>query len=124
MMLFANLLSVATDVDGCEWPIYATAVLEDIAFWKFSNNPPNSASMADAITFIIMMHYTRNGTFYWGIACIGVLDFAPMKKIHLLCFVPLVLRCRMHPNICGEPFRFLCILLQVVDVLRFSLKTE
>ena len=31
------------------------------------------------------------------------------KNIHLLCFVPMVLRCRIHPNVCGESFWFFCI---------------
>ena len=57
-VMFAALLSVATSVVGCWWPIYARAVLVDVAFWQFSNNPPNSASSADAITLFIMIHYT------------------------------------------------------------------
>ena len=31
-MLFATLLSVATGVGGCEWPIYDRAVCIDVAF--------------------------------------------------------------------------------------------
>ena len=52
----------------------------DVAFWQFSNNPPNPASVADAMTFLIMLHSTCTGTFYGGIYCIGVLDFGPRKK--------------------------------------------
>ena len=71
-MLFAALLFVATDVGGGWWPISARVVLMDVTFWKFSNNPPNSTFMADAITFIIMLHSTYAGPFYDGISCIGV----------------------------------------------------
>ena len=52
----------------------------DVAFWKFSNNLPNSASMADAMKFLIMLYYTCTGTFYEVIVCIGVLDFGLRKK--------------------------------------------
>ena len=55
---FVAVLSVATGVGGRECSIYARAVRMDVAFWKFSNNPPNSASMADAMAFIVILHYT------------------------------------------------------------------
>ena len=42
--------------------------------------------------------------------------------IHLLGFVHLVLICRMHPNICKEPFHFFCILILLLDVWRCNLK--
>ena len=80
--------------------------------------------MDDAIKFIIMLNSTCTGTFYGGIICIGVLDFGPRKKTHLLCFVPLVLICSMYPNICGEALRFFCILLVHLDVLHCNLKFE
>ena len=89
----------------------------DVAFWQFSTNPPNYASVIDAMKSLIMLHSTCTGTFSRGIACIGVLDFGPGGNIHLLCFVPLVLICRMHPNICGESFQFFFILLLRLDVL-------
>ena len=123
-ILFAAVLSVATGVGGCEWPIYSGTVLMDVAFWQFSNNPPNSDSMADAMTFLIMLHYTCTGPFYGGIYCIGVLDFGPRKTIHLLCFVPLCLICGMHPNICGESFYSFCILLLHLYVLRCNWKID
>ena len=47
---------------------------------EVSNNPPNSASVADAMPFIIILNYACTGLFYGSIACIGVLDFGPMKK--------------------------------------------
>ena len=100
-MLFAAVLSVATGVGGCWWPISARYILLDVDFWQFSNNPPNSASLADAITFFIALYSTFIGPFSGGIACIVVLDFGPRKNIHLLCFVPLVLVCIMHHNISG-----------------------
>ena len=52
----------------------------DVAFWHFSNNTPNYASVADAITFLVILHYTCTGTFLGGIDCIGVLDFGPSIK--------------------------------------------
>ena len=51
-----------------------------VYFWKFSNNPPNYASVADSMTSLIILHYTCNGPFLGGIDCIGVLDFGPSKK--------------------------------------------
>ena len=79
-MKFAAILSVSTGVGGCWWPIYARALLIDINFWKFSKNPPNYASMDDAITFLIMLYSTCTGPFYGGISCISVLDFGLKKK--------------------------------------------
>ena len=38
--------------------------------------------------------------------------------------MPLVLICRMHPSKCGESFRFFCILLLRLDVLRCNLEIE
>ena len=101
-MIFAALLYVATGVVGCEWPISARSFWIDFVSWKFSNNPPNSDSVPDAMSFLIMLHYTCTGTFSVGIACIGGLDFGPGKNIHLLCFVPLVMICRLHANISEE----------------------
>ena len=105
-MLFAAVLSVVTSVSGCWWPISATAVLMAVAFWQFSRNPPNSASVIYAIIFFIILHSTCNGLFSGGISCIGVLDFGPRKKILRLCFMPLFLICRLNLSKCGESFRF------------------
>ena len=46
-MLFAIVLSAANGVGGCQWPISARNVLMDVAFWKFSNNAPNYASVIE-----------------------------------------------------------------------------
>ena len=122
-MLFASVFSVTTGVGGCEWPISDGAVCMDIVFWQFSNNPPNSASVLDTMTFLIMMNYTCNGPFYGGIAFISVLDFDPRKKY------PSTMLCasgsdifKMHTNICGELFLFFCIMLLHLDVTRCNLK--
>ena len=96
----------------------------DVAFWQFSNNFPNYASVDEAITFLIMLHSTCTGEFWGGIDCIGVLDFGPRKNIHQICFVPLVLICMMHPNKYGESFRFLRFMLLCLDMLRYNLKIE
>ena len=52
----------------------------DVALWQFSNNTPNSASVDDAIIFLIMMYSTYIGPLSGGISCIGVLNFGPRKK--------------------------------------------
>ena len=57
-MLFAAILSVATNVGGCGWKISARAVHMDVFFWNFSENPPNHAFMADAMTFLSILHST------------------------------------------------------------------
>ena len=124
MMLFDAVLSFATSVGGSGWTISSRAVLMDAASWKFSNNPPNSASLADSMTFFTMLNYICTGPFFGGIAYNGVLDFVPRKNIHRICFVPLILICSMHPNICGESFRFFCIVLMRLDFLRCNFKIE
>ena len=121
-MLFVAILYVSTGVGGCWWPIFNRAIRMDVAFWKFSNNPTNSAFVADAITFLIMMHYTCTGIFLGGIDCIGVFYFGTRKNIYQLCFVPLVLKWGMHPNKYGESFRFFCIILLHLDVSRCNLE--
>ena len=78
-MVFVAVLFVATGVGGCWWPIYAKVVLMDVHFWKFSNRPPNSASVDNSITLFIILHYTWTGSFSGGISCIGVLDFGTRK---------------------------------------------
>ena len=79
-MLFSAILSIDTGVGGCWWTISARNVLVAVAFWKFSDNPPSSASVADAIKFLIILHSTCIGPFSWVVDCIGVLDFCPRKK--------------------------------------------
>ena len=46
------------------------------------------------------------------------------KNILWLCFVPTVLIYRMHQSICGESFRFFCIILLYLDVLCCNLEIE
>ena len=50
-IMFAAVLSVATGVGGCGWPISVRSILMDVALLQFSNNPPNYASAADSLTF-------------------------------------------------------------------------
>ena len=76
-MLFDAVLSVATGVGGCRWPVSDRAICMDVAFRQFSSNPSNSYPMADTIKFLVMLYSTCTGPFYWGIACISVLDFGP-----------------------------------------------
>ena len=123
-IIFAALLSIATGVGGCWWPISARAILMDVSFWKFSNNIPNSDTVTEVVTFMIILHSTCTGPFSGGIACIGLFDFETSKNINLIFFVPLVLICRMHMNICGESFRFLFILLLRLDASRCNLRSE
>ena len=79
-MLFGTVLSVATGVGGFWCPIYTKVVLVEVAFWYFSKKPLHSSSVADAIKFLMMLHYTCNGPFSGVISFIGVLDFSPRKK--------------------------------------------
>ena len=58
-----------------------------------------------------------------AITCISVFDLIPRKNIHLLCFVPLVLIYRMHPNICVGSLRFFCILVLRLDVSHCNLRS-
>ena len=110
-VLFANVLYISAGVGGCEWPIFDRSVHMDVTFWKFSNNPLNSASLYDSMKFLMILHSTCSGPFSEGIYFIGVLNLVWGKNIHLLCSVPLVLRFRMHINIYVYSFRFFCILL-------------
>ena len=123
-MMLTAVLSVVTGIGGSGWTNPAKAVLMDIAFWQFSNNSPNYVSMSDAMTFLIIIHFTCTGPVYRGIGFITMFDFGPRKNIHLFCFVPPFLICRMHPNICGESFRFFCILLLRLDVSCCNLRSE
>ena len=79
-MVFSDVLSGATVVGCCEWPISDREVGMDVNFWQFSNNPPSFSSVDDAMTFIMILHSTFNGPFTGSIAVIGVLDFGPRKK--------------------------------------------
>ena len=78
-MLFDAVFYVAVSVGGCKWPISDRAVCMDVAFWQFSNSPPNYSSMADAMMFIIILHYTCNGLCFKCADFIGVWDFGPRK---------------------------------------------
>ena len=100
-ILFDAVLFVATGVSGCGWPIYDRAVFMYVSFYQFSTNPPNYASVADAMTFIIILNYTCTGQFSGGIVCIGVLDFCPRKKNPPALLCDSVVICRVHPNKCG-----------------------
>ena len=99
-MIFSAVFSVATRVGGCGWTIYARLFRMGVAFWKFSNNPPNSASLVDAMTFLVILYSTCMGPFYGGIDVIGMLllGFGPRKNIYLICCMPLVLRDGMNLN--------------------------
>ena len=46
------------------------------------------------------------------------------KNIHLICFVPPVLICGMHLNICGESFRLFYIMLLRLDVSCCNLRSD
>ena len=71
-MLCVAKLSVATTVGGCGWPVSDRAVHMEVNFGKFSNSPPNSASMIEAMTLRMMIYSTCMGPFSWRIFKIGV----------------------------------------------------
>ena len=79
-ILFDAVLYVSTGVGGCWWTIYDREVLMDVALCQFSNNFPNSASGADTITLLIILHSTCTRTFSGEIYCISVLHFGRRKK--------------------------------------------
>ena len=79
-MLFVTLFSVSNIVGVREWPISIRAVCLDVAFWQFSNIPPNYSYVADPIKFLILLHSTYTVLFSGGLYCIGALDFGPRKK--------------------------------------------
>ena len=54
-VLFSTVVSVTTGVGGCVWPISDRAVCTDVEFLQFPNNPPNYASLADVMTFLIIL---------------------------------------------------------------------
>ena len=87
--LFSVVLSVATGVGDCRWLISSREICMDVDPWMFSNNPPNSASVADVMTFLMILNSTCTGPFYGGISVIGVLllYFGPRKQFPpgLLC---------------------------------------
>ena len=76
------MLSVATGIGGCWWPIYTREFRMDGDFWHFKKNPTNYSSVDDAIPFIRILHFTCTGPFPGGIVVIGVLllDFGQRKK--------------------------------------------
>ena len=119
-MLFAAVLSIVTSVGGCWRPIYARSVFIEVYFWQFSNNPPNSVSVADYIIFLMILHSTRTGRFSRGIDFIGelFLDLETRKNINLLCCVPLVMRCGIHLNIYVGSYRFFYILSLFLNVIQ------
>ena len=73
-------ISADTGVGGCEWSISARSVCMDVAFWKFSNNPPKYASFDDAMTFLMILYPTCTGPFPGGVSVIDVLYVGTRKK--------------------------------------------
>ena len=120
MIILAAGFSFSTCVGGCGWPIFAREACMDVEFWQFSNNPPSSASVANFMTILIILHSTCTGPFFGGIDIIGVLliYLVAKKTIHLLYCMLLVLRCWMHLNIYVGLSCFFYILSLCMDVER------
>ena len=59
---------------------FARDILMAVDFWQFSNNPPDSASVAYSITFLIILHCACTRLFLGIIDCICMLYFVPRKK--------------------------------------------
>ena len=53
-LIFVAVLYVDTGVGGFGWIISARVIRMGVVFWKFSNNPPNYASVADSMEFIMI----------------------------------------------------------------------
>ena len=85
-IIFTSVLSIATSIGGCGWPISARDVRMDVAFCHFSSNPTNYASMGDVMMFLMILNSTCTGLFSGRIDLIGVfmLNFGPRKNIHLI----------------------------------------
>ena len=62
-VLFSAVLYVATGIGGFGWHIFDRVISIDVAFWKFSENSPNYASVAYAMTFLMILHSTCTGPF-------------------------------------------------------------
>ena len=71
-----------------------------------------------SLCYIIHALVHSLGEFLVSMCCILVLG----KNIFRLCFMPLALICRMHPSKWVESFRFFCIMLPRLDVLRCDLE--
>ena len=67
-MLFAAELYIATRVGDCGWTIYVRIVQIEVGFWKFSNNPPHSDSVTEAIMLRMILHSTCIVPFDWVIS--------------------------------------------------------
>ena len=72
-IIFDAVLYVATVVGGCGWTIPDREVRMDIDFWQFPQNSLNFASVADAMTFLMILNSTCTGPFSGVIAAIGML---------------------------------------------------
>ena len=83
-MVSVAIFSFATGFGDYKWPISSKAVHMDVAFWKFSNNPLNYASVVNAMTYLMKIHTTCTGPFSWGISVISVVYFWQRENILLL----------------------------------------
>ena len=120
-MLFIDVLSAATGVGACGCPIHAKEVRMYADFWPLSNNPPNSAFVVDAMSFLNILYSKCTGLFPGCIDFIDMLGFWPRKKIHLICFVRLVPRCILQQNMIGESFCLFYIMVLRLDLARCNL---
>ena len=65
----AHALSVLTGVGGCGWPSSSRVRRVEAPSWVFMNRAPVSASVADAMTFGMILLRTRIGPLYFGGLC-------------------------------------------------------
>ena len=81
-----------------------------VAFWKFSNNPPSSDSVADSMMFIIILNSTGTSPFPGGIYVICVLDFGPREEY------PPDMMCASCPEI-SDASEYIC---RIIPLLLYS----
>ena len=82
-MIFDAVLYITLELVVVYGPFLLGKSLLMLTFWHFSNNLPNSASVAYVVTLIMIIHITSMGPFSGGISVIGVLflDFGMRKNL-------------------------------------------
>ena len=106
-------------------PVLTEPFLLSLLFEKKLSNSPTSASVADAVMFLMMQHQTFLVSFSCGIVKISVFFVEVLGKSTLQIYsVPLVLRGKMCQNKCAVLCCLSCTLSLSLDVMHSSLINE